>query len=155
MHIQAKAKAAKSPPDLEAFLRVLSEPATPQNPNRQPVNIEGISGDDLETSGYVTFSFDHDRVQQVREWLEEAGLRGRHVLERGAGWPLPGRDRPNDPGQLLAAVRAATQQNLASGRIIKTALIGQETQSPNRSLREHRLPGGEDGLSGLEQLPVG
>ena len=131
MHIQAKAKAAASPPDLVAFLKVLSEPATPQNPNRQPVNIEGISGDDLETSGYVTFSFDHDRGQQVRDWLEEAGYTDITFSNAEDGDHFQA-VIVDEPGQLLAAVREATSQNLAFGRIIKTVLVGRETQPPNR-----------------------
>jgi hypothetical protein len=131
MHIQAKAKAAKSAPDLEAFLKVMSEPATPQNPNRQPINIEGVSGDDLETSGYVTFSFDHDRAQQVRDWLEEAGYTDVTFSNAEDGGHFQ-TVLVDEPGQLLAAVREATTQNLAFGRIIKTVLVGRETQPPNR-----------------------
>ena len=69
MHIQARATPAASPPDLETFLAILSEPEPP----REPINIEGVSGDDLETGGSFTFSFDHNRESHVRAWLEEKG----------------------------------------------------------------------------------
>ncbi len=131
MHIQAKAKAAKSPPDLEAFFKVLSDPATPQDPNRQPINIEGVAGDDLETSGYVTFTFDHDRLTDVEEWLREAKYEDVTFTNTDNGEHFQ-RIAANEPGQLLAAIRDATTQNLAAGRLIKTVLIGQETQAPNR-----------------------
>ena len=131
MHIQAKAKVAKSAPDLEAFLTVLSDPATPDHPNRQRINIEGVSGDDLETSGYITFSFDHDRAQDVRDWLDEAGYKDVTFSNADAGDHFQA-VISNDPGQLLEAVREATTQNLSSGRIIKTVVVGQETQAPNR-----------------------
>jgi hypothetical protein len=132
MHIQAKAKAAKSPPDLEAFFKVLSEPATADHPDREPINIEGISGDDAETSGYVTFTFDHDRQQDVADWLDEAGYKDVTFTDADHNEHFQ-RIAVNEPGQLLAAIRDATTQNLSQGRLIKTVLIGQETQAPNRS----------------------
>lgn len=133
MHIQAKAKAAKSPPDLEAFFKVLSEPETPPGePTRDPINVEGVAGDDLETSGYVTFSFDHDRVDDVAAWLDEAGYRDIQFMdaENGDFFQAVMLD---EPGQLLEAIRAATSLNLAQGRIIKTIVIGLETQADKRS----------------------
>jgi hypothetical protein len=132
MHIQAKAKAAKSPPDLEAFFKVLSDPEAPGGqPPREPINIEGVAGDDLETSGYVTFTFDHDRLADVQAWLTEAEYQDVTFTDTEQGEHFQ-RIAANEPGQLLAAIRDATTQNLAAGRLIKTVLIGQETRAPNR-----------------------
>jgi hypothetical protein len=132
MHIQARAKAARSAPDLDAFFTVLSDPATPDHPDREPINIEGVAGDDLETSGYVTFSFDHDRVDDVVAWLAEAGYRD-VVIQNAEHGDFFQAVMADEPGQLLAAIRAATALNLAQGKIIKTMVIGLETQSDKRS----------------------
>jgi hypothetical protein len=140
MHIQAKATPKASPADLETFLAVLSEPAAP----REPINIEGVSGDDLELGGEFIFSFDHDRQADVEAWLDEKDYRvdffvgdmteienGDQVIDddtRLAVLVLDG----NQPGTLLAAVRSLGAASLPTGRVIRHLVIGQETQAPNR-----------------------
>lgn len=128
MHIQARVTPAASPPDLVAFVKVLSEPETPPNqPARVPINIEGVSGSDLETGGQIILSFDHDRVSDVAAWLEEAGYRDvefRNADDEEIAWVELS---DNTPGQLLEAIRGASTDNLPSGKLIKDVLIGQET----------------------------
>jgi hypothetical protein len=145
MHIQAKATPKASPADLETFLAVLSEPVTPPGqPTRDPINIEGVSGDDLELGGQFIFSFDHDRKDDVEAWLDEKRYRveffegdmnaitnGDQVVDddtRLAVFVLDG----NAPGTLLAAIRSLGAANLPSGRVIRHMVIGQETQVDQR-----------------------
>jgi hypothetical protein len=140
MHIQAKATPAASPPNLEAFLAVLSEPAAP----RAPINIEGVSGHDLELGGDFIFSFDHDRVNDVGAWLEEAG----YAVEffEGDMDEIGNVDQvvtddsrlavfvveADETGALLAAVRGLGAANLPSGRVIRHIVVGRETQIDKR-----------------------
>ncbi len=131
MHIQAKARPKASPPDLDGFFSPLSAPDD-NVAGRQRINIEGISGDYLETGGELFFTFDHDREDDVRRWLEEKGYTEIEFLERDAGDFFQAELPANEPGHLLGAIRAATSQNLAEGRLIRNVLIGQETQAPNR-----------------------
>lgn len=137
MHIQAKATPAASAPDLERYVRTLSEPNQPDPAHpRAPINIEGVTGRDLETGGEFVYSFDHDRLDELIEWLREAGydaptfLTGVDPTKDGAPQNselfvqvLPA----NEPGQLLRAISEATAANLSEGRIIKDVLIGQQT----------------------------
>jgi hypothetical protein len=132
MHIQAKARPVASPPDLDGFFTPISAPEPPAGgPPRAPVNIEGVSGDHMETGGELYFTFDHDRRDDVAAWLKEKGYEDIVFMERDTDF-FQAELSANEPGQLLAAIREATSRNLASGRIIKNVLIGQETQSPNR-----------------------
>lgn len=139
MHIQAKATPAASAPDLERYVRTLSEPTQPDpaNPTRIPINIEGVTGRDLETGGEFVFSFDHDRIGDLLEWLDEAGYDAPTFLEGVDPTDHPGDPQnselfvqvltANEPGQLLNAISSATLANLSDGRIIKDVLIGQQT----------------------------
>lgn len=128
MHIQARVTPAASPPDLVKFVQILSEPETPPGqPGRLPINIEGVTGSDLETGGQIVLSFDHDRVDDVRAWLREAGYRDvefRNADDDEIVWVELS---DNTPGQLLQAIRGASTDNLPSGKLIKDVLIGQET----------------------------
>jgi hypothetical protein len=129
MHIQAKAHPAASPPDLDRFVRTLSEPTQPDpaNPTRTPINIEGVAGGDLETGGEIVFAPEHGREGDVVEWLEEAGYRNVEILNADNGDFFVKILDGNSPGQLLTAIAEATTQNLAAGRLIKYVLIGQDT----------------------------
>ena len=141
MHIQAKATPAASPPDLETFLAILSEPGQ----GRDPINIEGVSGDDLESGGQVIFSFDHDRKPNVKDWLEEKGYRveffeGNMLQIENPDQVVDSDARiavlvlPNvGPGALLAAVRGLGRANLPNRRVIRHIVVGRETQQPNRT----------------------
>jgi hypothetical protein len=133
MHIQAKAKIAASPPDLEKFVKALSEPETPPGePDRLPINIEGVGGTELETGGDFIFSFDHDRVDDLRTYLRDAGYEEPEIRDAERGDFFLRVLDANEPGQLLAAIQAATLQNLSEGRLIKHVVIGQETQTDQR-----------------------
>ena len=131
MHIQAKATPAASPPDLDGFFTPISAPDE-ADPTRTAINLEGISGDHMETGGEVYFSFDHDRVADVQAWLAEKDYTKVEIMDADNGDFFQQVLDSNEPGQLLRAIREATTQNLAAGRIIKNVLIGQETQAPNR-----------------------
>jgi hypothetical protein len=147
MHIQAKAAPKASPPDLEAFLAVLSEPVTPpgEPDPRQPINIEGVSGHDLELGGDIVFSFDHDRRDDVEAWLAQAG----YAVEFFEG-DMDEIENPDQvvtddsrlavlvveadaTGSLLAAVRSLGAANLPSGRVIRHIVVGRETQVDKRT----------------------
>ena len=141
MHIQARATPAASPPDLETFLAILSEPEPP----REPINIEGVSGDDLETGGSFTFSFDHNRESHVRAWLEEKGYTVQFLEGNMGEIENPDQVVGDDtriavlvlpdigPGALLRAVRRLGQANLPNRRVIRHIVVGRETQAPNRT----------------------
>ena len=127
MHAQARAKPAASPPDLEAFIRVLAEPTQPDpaNPTRTPINIEGVTGTDYELGGEFVFFVEHGREGDAKEWLEEAGYRVTfdediHAVEISG----------NQPGQLLAIIREASGPNLTQGKVIRDVLIGEFTGDP-------------------------
>ncbi len=128
MHIQARAKPAKSAPDLEAFFKVLSEPT----PGRTAINIEGVTGSDVETGGEIVFTFDHDREADVRAWLDQENYKDVTFLNAEAGEIFWAELSENTPGQLLQAIRSASTENLPSGKLIKDVVIGQETQPPHR-----------------------
>jgi hypothetical protein len=134
MHIQAKATPAKSPPNLEEFVAVLSSPVTPPgDPTRQPINIEGVSGAELETGGQIVFSFDHDRKDDVEAWLREAEYKDVTFFDRDAGEIFWAELTDNVPGALLEAIReASSTTNVQDGKLIKHMVIGQETQAPHR-----------------------
>lgn len=128
MHIQARVTPAASAPDLVKFVKILSDPETPAGqPTRVAINIEGVTGSDLETGGQIILSFDHDRRDDVAAWLEEAGYRDvtfRNADDDEIVWVELS---DNTPGQLLQAIRGASTDNLPSGKLIKDVLIGQET----------------------------
>jgi hypothetical protein len=132
MHVQARATPATSPADVEAFLKVLSEPEglTDEGRPREPINIEGVTGTDLEGKGKIVFSFDHDREADVARWLREAGYKDVTFLNADEGQIFWAELSGNAPGQLLDAIRAGKGAN--SGKRIRDVLIGQETQKPNR-----------------------
>ena len=135
MHVQARATPSASPRDVEAFLKVISEPdgSTEDGQRRKPINIEGVTGADLENEEdgrQIVFSFDHDREADVRAWLAEANYQDVTFLNSDEGQMFWAELGGNSPGQLIDKIRAAKAAN--PDRRIKDVLIGQETQAPNR-----------------------
>jgi hypothetical protein len=138
MHVQARATPAASPRSVEAFLKVLSEPEglTGDGQPRKPINIEGVTGTNLEKEDdegndpearRIVFSFDHDRAADVQDWLTEVGYTDVTFLYAPAQiftTELGG----NEPGQLLKAIRAGKAAN--PDKRIRDVLIGQATQDP-------------------------
>ncbi len=133
MHVQARAKTAASPEDLEKFLTWISDPE--QLEGRPAVNVEGVSGSHVEHDGEFVFSFDHDRVDEVRHQLRDYNptfLYG--VMDSDEDLP-PDRDgtifwarlAENTPGQLLAAIQAARNSDIGRDKEIRDVMIGQET----------------------------
>lgn len=125
MHIQARSKPAASAPDLEAFLRVLSEPETPSGEpaQREAINIEGVSGGTIELGGEFVFAVEHGRERDAESWLRERNYEP--VFAKVWAQVLPS----NTPGALLAAIRDASGIALKNRQVIKDVLIGQETAS--------------------------
>lgn len=125
MHQQARAEPTASPPDLESFIRVLSEPTQPDpaNPTRTPINIEGVTGSDVELGGQFVFAVEHGREADAQAWLEEAGYRV-EFSDDIVAMELPG---GNEPGKLLEVIRAASGPNLLDGKVIRDVLIGAVT----------------------------
>lgn len=121
MHIQARAQPRLSPPDLEAFLRVLSDPKPP----RKAINIEGVSGGEIEHGGEFTFAVEHGREQDAEAWLREAGYHPTFTDDIFAE-ELSG----NQAGQLLALISKATKRNKGKGTHIRDVLIGEKTGEP-------------------------
>ena len=139
MHIQARLTGAASPADLTALLDRLAEPSN----GSDPINIEGVAGDHLETGGKFIFAFDHDRVDDVRAVLAAYKdleiVEGDLALIDAPASTVGGDDElhvrvlgGNSPGQLRAAIRDAAAANIVDNRLVKHVLIGQETQAPNR-----------------------
>ena len=133
MHVQARAKPAASPADVEAFLKVLSEPEPSiDGQPREPINIDGVTGADLEHGGQIVISFDHDRLADVQAWLDEAKYKDIEFLNAEDGQFFWAELGGNEPGQLLNAIRAGKAAPNNSRKRIKDVLIGQETQPPHR-----------------------
>lgn len=128
MHVQARSQPIASPPDLEAFIKVLSEPVTPPGePTRVPINIEGVTGGEVELGGEFAFAVEEGREEEAKAWLREAGYDPTFTEDIYAR-EMTG----NQAGQLLAIIREATTENLSAGRVIRDVLIGEKTGEPGR-----------------------
>lgn len=126
MHVQARAVPATSPPDLEAFFKVLSEPVTPDGePTRVPINIEGVTGGEVELGGEIAFAVEHGREADAEAWLREAGYDPTFSKDIFAQ-EMTG----NQAGQLLAIIRGATETTRGKSRVIRDVLIGEKTGEP-------------------------
>ena len=126
MHVQARAQPITSPPDLEAFIKVLSEPETPPGePTRVPINIEGISGGEVELGGEIVFAVEHGRESDAEDWLREAGYDPTFTEDIFAR-EMTG----NQAGQLLSIIRGATETTRGKNRVIRDVLIGEKTGEP-------------------------
>jgi len=126
MHVQARAQPISSPPDLEAFIKVLSEPETPPGePTRVPINIEGISGGEVELGGEIVFAVEHGREADAEDWLRKAGYTPTFTEDIFAQ-EMTG----NQAGQLLSIIRGATETTRGKNRVIRDVLIGEKTGEP-------------------------
>ncbi len=122
MHIQVRATPATSPADLEAFLKVLSEPALE---GAVTINIEGVSGGSLENLGTFVVAVEDGREDDAVQWLQDAGYRDAHkdlVFHRALD--------SNTPGGLLGVVRLANSEARTGNLVIADVLIGEETDEP-------------------------
>ena len=117
MHIQSRARTAKSPPDLAAFLEVLAD--TTQNGGA--INIEGVTGSDIEVGGEFVFCVEDGREDDTRRALEAAG----YNVTQTEVWHQA--LTSNSAGELLAAIQAASTVANGAHQVIKDVLIGQET----------------------------
>ena len=126
MHVQARAQPITSPPDLEAFIKVLSEPETPPGePTRVPINIEGVSGGEVELGGEIVFAVEHGREADAEAWLREANYDPTFTEDIFAQ-EMSG----NQAGQLLSIIRGATETTRGKNRVIRDVLIGEKTGEP-------------------------
>jgi len=121
MHIQARAQPRKSPPDLQAFIKVLSEPKAP----RKAINIEGVTGGEVEHGGEIAFAVEHGREADAEAWLREAGYDPTFTDDIFAE-EMSG----NQAGQLLALIRKAAKHPKGKGKHIRDVLIGEVTGKP-------------------------
>jgi hypothetical protein len=133
MHIQARALAQKSPPDLVEFLRVLAG----VDPGMKPINIEGVTGSSLEDGGHFVFAVEHEREQECHTRLANEGYRCQwtkdlyqEMIPPDAAWGVE--PDPNQPGVLLGIVERAKGSQIAGGRPILTLLLGAVTNEPGR-----------------------
>jgi hypothetical protein len=118
MHVQARTVPETSPPDLEAFVRVLSQPEPP----RVPINIEGVSGANVELGGEIIFAVEHGREADAEAWLIEAGYAPRFTEDIFAE-EMTG----NQAGQLLEIIGKAAETTRSRDRVIRDVLIGAKT----------------------------
>ena len=103
MHVQARSAPALSPPDLEAFLKVLAN----------DINIEGVSGCAVEDGGQIVFTVAHGQEAQAHELLTNEGYTVQWTTDLYAE-EIPQETGPNQPGVLAGIVERAKGQ--MSGR---------------------------------------
>jgi hypothetical protein len=135
MHIQARARTAKSPADLLEFLRVLD-----RDDGDGRINIEGVTGPAVEDGGFFCFAVAHRRARQAHDRLTDAGYhvewtkalyRERIPPHAGSGsTPAPAVDDPNQPGVLAGIIERAKDSQIAGGRPIHEVMIGAVTGQP-------------------------
>ena len=109
MHQQIRLSTAKSPPDLEAVLRVLADAG---------LNIRAVGGSGVEQGGELGLAVSHEDHAEAMRVLREAGYRPREV--EVAVCLLD----PETPGQLLACVRDVAKANKGKGHAIMDLAIG-------------------------------
>lgn len=119
MHIQSRAKPQKSPADLAAFVRVLSAPAVE---GRLPINIEGVTGTNLELGGDFVFTVADGREDDARDWLELEDYTVTQTTDLYSE-EITG----NQSGQLLDVIERARESDVGRGRAIYEILIGAVT----------------------------
>jgi hypothetical protein len=122
MHAQAKSHTAASPADLQQFLTVLTPPA-----ETDKVNIEGVTGWNVEEDGWFHFTVEHGREAEAHDRLSAyhpqwtTDLYHEEIDDSSSD--------PNQPGVLLGIIERATASPEAGGRAIDTVLIGAKTRS--------------------------
>jgi len=125
MHAQAKSTTAASPADLETFLTALSPIQ-----DAEPINIEGVTGCEVEGEGLFHFTVEHDREADAHERLSAYHpLWTTDLYHEEIG---DGSTDPNQPGVLLGIIGRATASSEANGRAIDTVLIGAVTGESGR-----------------------
>ena len=129
MHIQARAKPARSPADVVEFLRVLAD--------GDPINVEGVTGSGIEEGGHLVFAVAHDREQDAHTRLADQGYRCQwtnevyfEAIPPDAAWGEE--PDPNQPGVLVGIIERAKASGVAGGRPIDTLLLGAVTNEPGR-----------------------
>jgi hypothetical protein len=127
MHVQARAKPQKSPPDLVEFLKILA-PGGPDD-----INIEGVTGSGIESVGHFVFTVTDGREREAHDRLTAAKYHVQWTNDLYSEM-IPGAQTseeepdPNQPGVLLGIVeRAKNDTSIAKGRNIDTVLIGAVT----------------------------
>ena len=133
MHIQSRAKTAKSPADLLEFLKVLD-----RDDGDGPINIEGITGSDIEHGGFFCFVVEHGRARHAHERLTAEGYRVQwtkavyreRIPPPASANVTPDPDDPNQPGVLAGIIERAKGSQVAGGRPIHEVMIGAKTGDP-------------------------
>jgi hypothetical protein len=134
MHIQARAKTARSEANLHTFLEILDQ----TDEHGGPINVEGVSGARVEQGGFFCFTVEHGRVGNAHARLTRERYRVQWTkaihTERipplaGSG-VTPATDDPNQPGVLAGIIERAKGSQIAEGRPIDCVLIGAKTGEP-------------------------
>jgi hypothetical protein len=133
MHIQARAKPSKSPPDLAEFLGVLAG----VDPGVERINIEGVTGSAVESGGHFVFAVTHGREWDAHDRLTDAeytcewtdNLYAEKIPPDGASDEEPD---PNQPGVLHGIVVRAKRPNTDNKEPISEVLLGAFTNQPGR-----------------------
>ena len=117
MHVQARSAPALSPPDLEAFLKVLAN----------DINIEGVSGCAVEDGGQLVFTVAHGQEAQAHELLTNEGYTVQWTTDLYAE-EIPA-ETANQPGVLAGIIERAKGQ-MSGSRAIDTVLVGSLSGAP-------------------------
>ena len=120
-HAQAKSHTSASPADLTQFLAAANEGLA-----ANPINIEGISGSNVEAEGELHFTVEHGREAEVHAQLER--YHPEWTTDVYVEEIPPGPPDPNQPGVLHGIIQRATDEH--PDRTIDTVLIGALTGSP-------------------------
>lgn len=108
MHQQIRTVPAKSPTDLQAFLKVLAD---------HGLSIKSAGGSNLEHGGEFAFGLDDHEYDRAMDVLARAGYKPRLV-------DIDYRALVDEAGALLAFVTEITDRNLRAGRVIQEIAVG-------------------------------
>lgn len=125
MHLQARARTQKSPPDVVAFLKVLAG----VDPEADPINVEGVTGSGVEEGGHLVFAVTHGRERDAHDRLKKSGYRCQWTKDLYAEMIPPDQAAnqdpdPNQPGVLLGIVERARGSGIAAERPIHELMLG-------------------------------
>ena len=136
MHVQARAKPARSPADLAAFLQELAADA---DADRDAINVEGVGGASIEQGGNFVFAVADGREGDAHDRLDAVGYRCEWTTDvyheeippaATSETVQPSDEDPNRPGVLVGIIQRAKGSTIADGRNIDTVLIGAFTDRP-------------------------
>ena len=133
MHLQARARTQKSPPNVVEFLNVLAD----DQPEARAINVEGVTGSAVEDGGFLVFAVAHGREQEAHDRLKDERYRCQWTMDLYAekippDLPADQEPDPNVPGVLAGIVDRAKRSKQAAGRPVHEILLGAFTDEPGR-----------------------